>query len=519
MGENQQMGPPASGSILRRSWAPRRVPCVQRGLILGDSVAASLNEMGFPVLNASNLLTAAATRARALQAAAHQHPRRVSAAVVALLAGSAMTAFGVAPLTSLPQGSAPLVSEIHEEVALPELGERLLHLDDEALSLYRSDVTRSTDSVDSLLKRLGADDVEAAQFIRNDPVAGTLMQGRVGKSVKATVENGKLQQLIVRGPVDASQDIDTHFVRMTISRIQGAGPAQWDVRREVLPLDVSPQMASGTIQSSLYAAADDARVPDGVTDQLAEIFGNDIDFRRELRKGDAFTVLYEAHSADGEPVSWSGSVGRVLAARFINKQETHDAVWFQEPGRKGAYYDLSGRSKTRAFLASPLAFSRVTSGFAMRFHPVLQKWRAHLGVDFGAPTGTPVRSVGDGVVSFAGQQNGYGNVVQVQHSGNRQTVYAHLSRIDVRAGQQIEQGTRIGAVGATGWATGPHLHFEFKLGGQQVDPMLIARASESLQLSPFALNQFRAMAVTVAQRLRTAGELQTAGASSGPRFE
>src|SRR5690606_22376120 len=122
--------------------------------------------------------------------------------------------------------------------------------------------------------------------------------------------------------------------------------------------------------------------------QIAEIFGNDIDFRRELRKGDAFSVVYEGHTADGEPVTWGGSAGRVLAARFINKGQVHDAIWFAEPGRKGAYFDLKGRGKTKSFLASPLAFSRVTSGFAMRFHPIQRRWRAHLGVDYGAPTGT-----------------------------------------------------------------------------------------------------------------------------------
>jgi murein DD-endopeptidase MepM/ murein hydrolase activator NlpD len=454
----------------------------------------------------------------ACQAAAHRHPRRVSAAALVLLAGSAMTAFGVAPMSVLPQASAPVISKVSEPVLAPDLPAQLARIDEQPLTLYRSDVTRASDTVDSLLQRLGVDDVAAAQFIRNDPTASSVLQGRIGKSVKATAEGGLLQQLVVRGPADASNDIDTHFVRVTLSRVLEQGRTRWDVRKEMLPLEVVPQMASGTIESSLYAAADDAHVPDGVTNQLAEMFGNDIDFRHELRKGDAFSVLYEAHTADGEPVSWTGA-GRVLAARFINKGKTHDAVWFQEPGQKGTYYDLNGRSKVRAFLASPLAFSRVTSGFAMRFHPILQKWRAHLGVDFGAPTGTPVRSVGDAVVSFAGQQNGYGNVVQLQHSGNRMTVYAHLSRIDVRQGQHIEQGTRIGAVGATGWATGPHLHFEFKLGGQQVDPMTIARASDSLQLSPQAQARFHRMAVDVAQRLSTAGDWQTAGARSGPRFE
>jgi murein DD-endopeptidase MepM/ murein hydrolase activator NlpD len=324
---------------------------------------------------------------------------------------------------------------------------------------------------------------------------------------------------VIRGPADLGGDIDTHFTRISVKREVSATGSRWQVLREVLPLDNQTVTASGTIQSTLYGAADDAHVPDGVTNQLAEIFGTDIDFRHELRKGDAFSVMYEAQFADGEPVTWGSGAGRVLAARFINKGETHDAVWFQERGEKGGYFDLQGRSKVRSFLASPLAFSRVTSGFAMRFHPILQKWRAHLGVDFGAPTGTPVRSVGDGVVSFAGWQNGYGNVVQLQHRGDRTTVYAHLSRTNVRVGQHVEQGALIGAVGATGWATGPHLHFEFKLGGRQVDPLTIARESETLQLTPGALAAFRRQGVEIAQQLQTAQQWQAAGLRLGPRFE
>ncbi|MBH1986761.1 MAG: M23 family metallopeptidase [Burkholderiales bacterium] len=427
-----------------------------------------------------------------------------------------MTAFGVAPLSALPESATPIVTQVTEAVEPAALPAQLQGLDLQSLRLYRSDVTRSADTADSLLKRLGVDDAQAAQFIRNDPLAATLLQGRLGKSVKAVVDQGRLLELVVRGPADTSADIDTHFTRLTLSRLPQGG---FSVNRAVLPLERLPQMGSATIQSSLYAAADDARIPDAVTNQIAEIFGNDIDFRRELRKGDAFSVLYEAHLADGEPVTWGNHAGRVLAARFINKGEEHNAVWFQEAGRKGSYFDMTGRSKVRAFLSSPLAFSRVTSGFAMRFHPIHRTWRAHLGVDFGAPTGTPVRTVGEGQVSFSGWQNGYGNVVHVLHSGNRTTVYAHLNRIDVRRGERVEQGQRIGTVGSTGWATGPHLHFEFKMGNQQVDPMKIARESESLQLSPAALAQFRNLAVDVAQRLRTASEWQAAGAQSGPRFE
>lgn len=472
--------------------------------------------MGIPDLTSNKLISAIRT-ARSLQAAVHRHPRRVSAAVMALMAGSAMTAFGVAPLTSLPEAATPQVKEWTEPLPLPELTTQLSRLDEQSLSLYRTEVTRQADTIDSLLRRLGVDDASAADFLRTDPVAATLVQGRAGKLVHATVTDGKLDRLEVRGPAASSDQSDTHFTRMTIERTGNAAGLQ--ARQEQVAMTVSPQLASGTIQSSLYQAADDAKVPDSVTNQIAEIFGSDIDFRRELRKGDAFSVIYEAHTADGHPITWGTSAGRVLAARFINKDTTHDAVWFQEPGRKGAYFDSTGRSKTRAFLASPLAFSRVTSGFAMRFHPIMQRWRAHLGVDYGAPTGTPVRSVGDAVVAFAGQQNGYGNVVQLQHAANRMTVYAHLSRIDVRRGQKIEQGQLIGAVGATGWATGPHLHFEFKVNGQHVDPMKIARASESLQLSPVALGQFRQLVGTLTPRLNAAGELRTAGTQSGPRFE
>ena len=161
----------------------------------------------------------------------------------------------------------------------------------------------------------------------------------------------------------------------------------------------------------------------------------------------------------------------------------------------------------RAYLASPVEFSRVTSGFKMRLHPILQTWRAHLGVDYGAPTGTAVQTVGDGVVESAGWQNGFGNVVHVRHSNDRVTVYAHLSRIDVKKGQRVEQGQKIGAVGATGWATGPHLHFEFRVKGAHQDPRVIARASESLTLPGYAKGQFQQTALAARTQIDVARSL------------
>jgi murein DD-endopeptidase MepM/ murein hydrolase activator NlpD len=155
-----------------------------------------------------------------------------------------------------------------------------------------------------------------------------------------------------------------------------------------------------------------------------------------------------------------------------------------------------------------MAFSRVTSGFSMRFHPIMKTWRAHLGVDYGAATGTPVRTVGDGTVEFAGVQNGFGNVVFVKHGGGNTTVYAHLSKINVRQGQRVQQGDNIGLVGATGWATGPHLHFEFRVGGVHKDPLTLARAQTSLPLAASLKPQFEKSAQLVRAQLSAAAQVQ-----------
>jgi hypothetical protein len=190
---------------------------------------------------------------------------------------------------------------------------------------------------------------------------------------------------------------------------------------ETAPLVAQSRLGSGTIRSSLWAATDDARLPDAVASQLIEIFSTDVDFHRELRRGDTFSVVFEALTADDQPITWNDATGRILAAEFINHGRQLQAVWFHDANKgKGAYFAPDGKSRQRAFLASPLAFSRITSGFAERFHPILQSWRAHNGVDYSAPTGTPVRAVGDGVVDLANRQNGYGNVVQVQHPSQEQ---------------------------------------------------------------------------------------------------
>lgn len=429
----------------------------------------------------------------------HRHHKAVATSVVALLLGTGITAFGVAPLA--PDASDLPRRLLIEDVTPLPIDTQVDALGEYLLELTRSDLTRSSDTIDSLLSRLNVTDADAATFLRSDAVARKLLQGRPGKMVQVvTGELGELRQLVARYPAEKNEQYSTHFTRLTVTR----DALGFQAKTEQAPLTPQVRLGGGTIRSSLFAATDESNLPEVIAIQMAEIFANEIDFRRDLRRGDHFSVLYEALEADGEPITWNQAAGRVLAAQFTNSGKTYEAMWFQEPGGKGAYFDFKGQSMRRAFLASPMEFSRVTSGFAMRFHPVLKTWRRHLGVDYGAPTGTPVRVVADGVVDFAGVQNGYGNVVYIQHRGNRVTVYAHLSRINVRKGERVSQGQHIGAVGATGWATGPHLHFEIRENGEHVDPLRVARASEAFTISPAARGEFTARVQSARTQLAVA---------------
>jgi murein DD-endopeptidase MepM/ murein hydrolase activator NlpD len=243
--------------------------------------------------------------------------------------------------------------------------------------------------------------------------------------------------------------------------------------RQAAPGEVRLTLRAGEIETSLFAAADDAGLPDSVTLALADVFGGDIDFYHDLRRGDRFAVLYETRYVDGE----AAGTGRVVAAEFVNNGVMHQAFLWRTPDGSEGYYNADGRNSRNAFLRSPMEFSRVTSGFTMaRLHPILHSMRAHKGTDFAAPIGTPVRATADGVVTFAGQQNGYGNVIMIKHDGRYSTVYAHLSRFAAAThdGARVHQGDTIGFVGQTGWATGPHLHYELRVDGEPRDPLTVA---------------------------------------------
>jgi murein DD-endopeptidase MepM/ murein hydrolase activator NlpD len=235
------------------------------------------------------------------------------------------------------------------------------------------------------------------------------------------------------------------------------------------PIEAHVAVAHGMIDSSLFDAAQSAGLQDQTVMQLAQVFGWDIDFALDLRPGDEFTVSYQRLYQDGAYLQ----DGPILAARFTNQGREVRAVRYRAPDGNERYYSPDGRSMQKAFLRAPLEFRRVSSGFSRaRYHPILDLVRAHQGVDYAAPTGTPVRAAGDGRIRFRGVRGGYGNLIEIDHGAGIVTVYGHLSRFAsiARVGAQVQQGQTIAYVGMTGLATGPHLHYEYRLNGRYLDP-------------------------------------------------
>jgi len=267
---------------------------------------------------------------------------------------------------------------------------------------------------------------------------------------------------------------------------------------------------TATIRSSLFAATDAAGIPDAIAMQIARVFATDIDFHSDLRKGDRFSVIYEMLYEAGELVA----PGRILAAQFVNDGRTHNAVLFRDDEGVEGYYSLDGSNRAKAFLRSPVEFSRVSSGFGARFHPIFRNWRAHTGVDFAAPRGTRVLATADGHVVSAGSRGGYGNAVEVRHGSGITTLYAHLSGFasGIRAGARVQQGQAIGFVGATGYATGPHLHYEFKIAGIHQDPLRVA-----LPKAEPVPGRLRAQFITIANDARA--KIDVVSAAPSGRFE
>ena len=242
--------------------------------------------------------------------------------------------------------------------------------------------------------------------------------------------------------------------------------------KDVIEPDVRERYVHGTITSSLFLAAQNAGLNHNLTMQMANIFGYDVDFARDIRQGDSFEVLFEELHVGDKTVGNNN----ILAARFTSRGKTYTAVRYTDSNGYASYYRADGTSMRKAFIRTPVDFARISSRFNPgRLHPVLNRIRAHKGVDYAAATGTPIKATGDGRVVSAGRKGGYGNAVVIQHGRKYQTLYGHMSRFanGVRAGSNVTQGQIIGYVGMTGLATGPHLHYEFRVDGRHVDPLSV----------------------------------------------
>lgn len=345
------------------------------------------------------------------------------------------------------------------------------------------------DTIHSIFARLGLRDREALDFLVTDEQARTaLRQLRAGQSVLAVVApDARIVSLDLPIANGASKFSIARFDDGIRVQDQNASAAE-----------VRVEMRSGTIRQTLFGATDAAGVPDAVATKLAEIFGTEIDFTADLRRGDEFSVVYETAYDRGQRIG----TPLILAAEFVNQGKKHAVVRYRDADGTETYYTPDGRGLNRAYLRYPLEFSRISSNFGRRLHPIHNKWRSHNGVDFAAPTGTPVKAASDGTVSYVGNQTGYGKIVILQHRDRYSTAYAHLNGFarGLRKGAKVRQGELIGFVGASGWATGPHLHYEIRLNNVARDPMKIALPTVQ-PLDRAALAAFQTQTRPLLQRL------------------
>ena len=318
---------------------------------------------------------------------------------------------------------------------------------------------RPGDSLSAIFSRLEIHSQLAPLLALGKPVAG-LKQIRPGERLRVLKGERGLEELLY----DLNETQRLHVTRA------GDGGLQAELIDR--PIETRVHHAAGVISSSLFQAGLDSGLSENLIMSLAEVFGWDIDFALDIRQGDQFTLVYEELYRDGAKLR----DGRILAAEFVNQGRSYQAVMYTDPSGKTDYYSPDGRSMRKAFLRAPVDFRRISSRFSgERWHPVLGVKRPHRGVDYAAAVGTPIKAAGDGKVIFRGVKGGYGNVVIIQHGATYSTLYGHMSRFakGVGVGQRVRQGQTIGYVGQTGLATGPHLHYEFRVNGVHRNPLTV----------------------------------------------
>ena len=409
-------------------------------------------------------------------------------AVLSLLPLSAAIA-GLAAVPSAFELDQSQVQAVVENVSTPPIADQMAELLAREDTHLREVRVQRGETLAALFTRLGISDTAALRFAQTHPSARTLLRLPPGRFVQASItSDGHLDWLKVHSAGDLDGVLATTRI-LTLDRIANAEP-EFRATEADVALERRVEVKAGEVRVSLFGATDEADVPDAIAQQMIDALESEVDFHRDLQRGDHFRVIYEALYSSGEYLR----AGRLLAVELEVSGKRVSAYWFANGSKHGGFYAADGRGLKQAFLRSPLVYTRVSSGFSSnRTHPIFGYDAAHRGVDYSAPAGTGVRSIAEGVVTFAGWQRGYGNVVEIRHDGKHVTLYAHLQSIapGLRQGVRIGQSDWVGTVGMTGWATGPHLHFELKVHDAHVNPLTAelpaAQPLAVAQLSSFAL--------------------------------
>jgi murein DD-endopeptidase MepM/ murein hydrolase activator NlpD len=324
---------------------------------------------------------------------------------------------------------------------------------------WRTATVKSGDSLALIFARQGLSPQQLDRMMRADKATAAFKRLMPGQQFKFHIDNGELQSLVYK--------IDS----LNTLKVTRNNQDEFVVASDTREMETRVTNTSAVIDSSLFLAGQAAGMSDNLIMELAGIFGWDVDFALDIRGGDHFTLVYEELYLDGK----KQRDGNILAAEFVNRGKSYRALRYVDSSGRADYYSPDGHSMRKAFLRTPVDFTRISSRFGARFHPMLKKKKNHHGVDYAAPRGTPIKAAGDGKLAFVGRKGGYGKTVIIQHGGKYSTLYAHMSRIKPGShrGKHVRQGEVIGYVGSTGRSTGPHLHYEFRVNGVHRNPLTV----------------------------------------------
>ena len=346
-------------------------------------------------------------------------------------------------VNSLPVAEAPAIKAVSKKPA----------------DKWQQAIVEKGDSLARIFARLDISPAELHNIMQSDKAAQDLKRIQPKQEINIrTNNNGEVLELL-------------HVISPTRSFLAQRDGDTFKTEFVERDTEIRTRHAFGSIESSLFLAAQKSGIEDAMIMDLIGIFGWDIDFALDIRQKDNFTVLYEEVFIEGEKIR----NGNIIAAEFVNQGKKYRAVRYTDAQGHTDYYDENGRSLRKAFLRTPVAYSRISSHFGKRRHPIHKRFKLHKGVDYAAPYGTPVKATGSGKIIYRGRKGGYGKTIVIRHAGKYSTLYAHMSNYKrgLRSGQRVKQGQTIGYIGSTGLATGPHLHYEFRVNGSHRNPLRV----------------------------------------------